>query len=536
MTQQLVHDSELEALADAGDELDDAFDSISGVWNLSQLQPPGRGLRRVEEQAVSVQFAVGTQDRSEEVAGDAVWLDPEDLSDGWVTGAPSGSHAGWDDPLDFTLDDSCNGEPRALEWSQCRPLDDQRSWKSQLDDGLDVALVHAAYLGRQGHPHGPALVACETLLAQSLGEANHSDALESSLDDAFRELRHSLASADATIPCDWLRGPFLGVPLEDAALASMLRFSVKQVSSSPGWYERFGTIALRSASRRAADGRLCLRPIEEMNLVWDGVLPQVSTTDAQIASSLRIFEGATEALKDLIPHPDFLESEFFREVVGHWIALREHVFCHEILYAVCGLQVELANWMESLPNGMVAPGELDRLITTSFEDAGEILGVALEGGRQEDFFDQYIRACRASDRPKLPSSSQGRRQVAPAVAPGRFWLAVKVAIVAASLLLALPMLFEEANIRSRDLQAMSAADAQRLHPIVVSAKAGDRETSLIVARTSPETWGELSSDGRRTVANELAVTAADRGTRSVLVYESDRLVVEITAGEVVYVE
>ena len=106
----------------------------------------------------------------------------------------------------------------------------------------------------------------------------------------------------------------------------------------------------------------------------------------------------------------------------------------------------------------------------------------------------------------------------------------------ALLLIAMPMLRGYVDTRARDLHAMSPEEVRSLHPIMISANASDHATSLVVARANPQEWASLASDERRHVARDIAQGAADRGTRNVLLYESDRLVLEIAEGDLIYVE
>jgi hypothetical protein len=362
--------------------------------------------------------------------------------------------------------------------------------------------------------------------------------LERELECGLDRLEDRLESIDGKISCRWLRGLFQSAELDDEALGAYLRFVDGAVSLSPHWYERVSLIAMRSASVRDADDHWQLRPVTEVAEVWDQVLPKTPMSKREVAAGVRFFHDAAGRLGEFDDCDALFESGFYRDVIGYLVSLREQLFRREVLYACCDFHVQLLNWIGKNARDELLLGTIHDRFTRSFDEVGQIFRSRFsDEGAAEALKDRLRARRRAAEKRTKISEWDARYGRKSGRERGRRVRTVGAVICAALLLLvALPLARELLQTRSRDLHAMSLGEAHELHPILHSAQAGGGKTSLVIGKADTDQWGLLSRDERLAMAHDVLRNAMGKDYRNVLVYDEDRLVLEISNATIVYVE
>ena len=109
-------------------------------------------------------------------------------------------------------------------------------------------------------------------------------------------------------------------------------------------------------------------------------------------------------------------------------------------------------------------------------------------------------------------------------------LALAAGLIAAAALV-LPALLDHLGEQDRDLRALSPAETQAIHPLLIDASVGGNWPSLLVGELDAARWAELDAGRRSTETQRLIGALRTRGVENALLYANGTLAVNIVAGE-----
>lgn len=522
----LPSQADFDALDHAANELDEAFDSISGLND--QVVPPGSaaGARRAEPAALPdmvVEFRqAATGDTEDFALDDSEEVEPDfDL------------HT----PVSF-------GDSLGAEWDSCRPLEAPPNVSQRMKQCVAVAEVQALYFTDPSLLKGTAdlldpAVAAETSWRHMEPVSVQRVQAEGSLEKKLALLEAHLDQLDQKIKASWLRGTYLTLQLDRSTRASYFEACVRRADLSTDWWERVTILAMSSAATLEDDGLFQLLPIDEVAVLWDHILPRSRLDEESIQASVGFFHDAIGRLRETREARQLFTAGLYLDVIGYQISLRDAFFRPEILYACVLFHAELSNWLAS--------GEHRLLRTTLDKDIAEVYA-AVRKIFKSQFEDENV-AERLRARLRGHDAQRTRKKRAESVSKTsratpeknretrgkRFRMVGMVAALAVFFALALPMGMGALAERSRDLKSMAGGDVNNLHPMLLSGTQSP-EASLLVAKIDGDKWMLLSPEQRDLVARDILNNATERGMQSVMVYNGDFIVLQIAEGEIRYRE
>lgn len=351
----------------------------------------------------------------------------------------------------------------------------------------------------------------------------------------------ALLEAERRVPVSWLRLKADDRDFGDVALAHYLRFQVQYLKLTPKSWSRIDLLVSRVASRRDEDGPLLLRPPDEVADLLSACLPP-SETQAEVRdAAIQFFRNAAQRLDEFDKVYEFFSSGFYVDVLGYELSLRYDYFDPPILYAATELNIAIENWLEyenevnirSLESEFHEAREKVRKIFSS--RAGN-LGSLTEEWNQAfaeptKSLEEKLKESRAKERER----SRQEALVAQHSVPWRKLLSV--ACLLAALIFLVPIALDWWEERSRDLQAASASEVAEIHAILASGSwAGEDKKRVFVGEVDPSRWDVLNERERKIEAENIRDRLGHRDIKTGLIYRSGIMVINITEGQVRYIE
>jgi hypothetical protein len=311
--------------------------------------------------------------------------------------------------------------------------------------------------------------------------------------------------------------------------------------------DRFEYLALELLSTEASEKRLQLLPRDKAATVLQHLLaglPQPAAPEERGPATAHLRE-ALDRLSGITNSKEFFESEFFLDLHGYKISMRDQITCPEFLYLSAALQVELHNrmldWCRSgSPTWQALQRELAQQQTAA-----------------EDVFGNFKRprstpAAKASPPPQQPSKdAQPQPQPVPArrkrkrkrvsdsaqLAPERRKAMLKMAAASVVIVLSLAFSLHSAGILefSSPPAVLTTQQLENISPLLVRGILNEHTKKLdgLVARA---VWVRLSKAERRAAAADLATKLKQMGISNANVLAYKTPVIQIEFDTVVFLD
>jgi len=167
------------------------------------------------------------------------------------------------------------------------------------------------------------------------------------LDRSLSKIEERLLAVDDTVTEDDFRAR---VSKTKHPLKSILRYA--RVLASKRWNvgfrrDRFEYLASELLTTQGADKRLQLLPRDKAATVLHHLLaglPQPAAPEERAPATAHLRE-ALDRLAAINDHKEVFESEFFLDLHGYKISMRDQITCPEFLYLCTAVHVELHNRM-----------------------------------------------------------------------------------------------------------------------------------------------------------------------------------------------
>jgi hypothetical protein len=277
--------------------------------------------------------------------------------------------------------------------------------------------------------------------------------------------------------------------------------------------DRFEYLAVELLTAEGADGRLQLLPREQAGAVLHHLLaglPQTAAVDERGPAADHMRE-ALDRLAEIGGAKAFFDSEFFIDLHGYKISMRDHITCPEFLYLCAALQVELHNRMVAWSGAGGSSRHSLRAQLVNQQRAAEEVFTGFRKPRSTQ------PTAKSSPRPMPPKEAspqtapvarkKKRKQVAKDVASTGAGMGVwfKLAGLSLAIVVSGASLLYTSGAFQIGTPPTVLGEEQRalLSPLLVRAVITPRQHRMdgLISRTA---WNQLSKTERRTVAADLA--------------------------------
>jgi hypothetical protein len=309
--------------------------------------------------------------------------------------------------------------------------------------------------------------------------------------------------------------------------------------------DRFEYLARELLSTEASEKRLQLLPRDKAATVLQHLLaglPQPAASEERGPATAHLRE-ALDRLSEITNSKEFFESEFFLDLHGYKISMRDQITCPEFLYLSVALQVELHNRM------------LDWCRSGSPSWQALQLELAQQQTAAEDVFGNFKRprstpAEKSSPGPQQPSKDaqpqpvparrkRKRKRVSDSaeLGPERRKAMLKMAAASVVIVLSLAFSLHSAGILefSSPPTVLTTQQLENISPLLVRGILNERTKKLdgLVARA---VWVRLSKAERRAAAANLAAKLKQTGISNANVLAYKMPVIQIEFDTVVFVD
>jgi hypothetical protein len=516
----------------AEDGLDDAFDSISSASLTVPEAPP------------SVSFTgAPSSEPSDPGAKEGEVVEVEEVEEGEVAEAAEDE----DIDLDYdTLTPVTFGDSLPEIWEGCHPVDRATTLTQRIHMCEATVRVHELFQSSTDEKIArsnvlDAVKEFEEELEGIKPKSKRGRELTKSIIELLEPIEKQQAEYEKKIPVSWLRGPYLRLDLDFAIRVGYFHACLQRSDLSAAWWERVVILAVGSASSADKMGTLTTLPITYVSALWDTLFPDTRLDPETVESNVKFFHDAAGQLPELEDPRHLFSTDFYIDVIGYQVTLREALFRPETLYACVEFHVQLANWADGDTVGRVLQRTMDEDISLAYEKVKTIFKTETEDEDAIEKMQARMRGLEAQKKRIKEREEKDMRYGRKAVlarklrSQKRRRIAFRVITAAVVLLMGYPLVSDMFETRSRDLKDMSAGDTQELHPMFASASIS-KEAGLMVATIDGENWAVMSEKERKKVADRLVSYGGMNGFRSLMVYVNDVLVIDVTGGAARFVD
>lgn len=360
---------------------------------------------------------------------------------------------------------------------------------------------------------------------------------------ALTKVEDRLLAVDDTISEDEFR---TRVHLDKVQAKSLLRYARLLAARrfNVGYRrDRFEFLAFELLTNEGPDKRLSLLPRDQAGPVLHHLLaglPQISTPEER-GPAIDHLREALDRLAEIDSAKSFFDSEFFLDLHGYKISMRDQITCPEFLYLSAALHVELHNrllgWAgASTPTWNALRAQLAGQqrsaedVFTNFRRPRSMHPAAASSPRPAP-------AKEALPQPVPPRRKKRKRAQAAAEETPSFAVWAKLAGLALVIVLSgSSLLFTSGMVRiGTPATVLSSAELEKLSPLLLSATVSGPQRRLegLVSRSA---WQGMEKRDRRAFATDLAAKLKQRNIVNARILGYKSPVVTIEYSTVVFVD
>jgi hypothetical protein len=308
--------------------------------------------------------------------------------------------------------------------------------------------------------------------------------------------------------------------------------------------DRFEYLALELLSTVGQDKRQQLLPRDKAGTVLHHLLaglPQPAAPEERGPATAHLRE-ALDRLAEIGSGKEFFESEFFLDLHGYKISMRDQITCPEFLYLCAALQVELHNrmldWCSSgTPTWQALQQELAQQRTSAEEVFGNFkrprsTPAAKSSPRPQpskDAMPQAVPQRRKRKRKRRSDPAQGD--------PERRKVIAKLVVASLVIVLSAASALHSAGVVQIGTppSVLTTQQLQELSPLLVRATVNQRSKTLEGLISRPA-WLRMTKTERQAAATDLAAKLKRMGVPNARVLAYKTPVIQIEFDTVVYVD
>lgn len=305
--------------------------------------------------------------------------------------------------------------------------------------------------------------------------------------------------------------------------------------------DRFEYLAFELLTSDGPDGRLVLLPRDQAGPVLYHLLaglPQVAALEER-GPAIEHMREALDRLADIDGPTAFFASEFFIDLHGYKISMRDQITSPEFLYWSAAVHVELHNRMLAWSRSGTPSADSLRSQLQAQQRAAEEVFSNFRRPRSTPAGKSSPRPAPAKEALPQPPlmRRKKRKRAAKAVERSSFGAWAKLAAVSLVIVLSASWLLYATGVFQVGTppSTLSEVQLQRLSPLLLRATLVPRQHRLegLVSRPA---WQSLSKNERRTLASDLAAKLKQKNIANAQILAYKSAVITIEFSTVVFVD